>query len=1012
MYRGSRFLLLLFYLVTGLPSHAQPTKAIPSTTTYITRNLDIGNGLACNDVYSIAQDRYGYVWIGTRVGMQRFDGLRFMNCFDGQRQPQRLNVSKVFPDLSKKRILYDGRTRQLWAWDILRHVSEPVTNANSPGEDIVYHDSAGGSWSTRLIWTDSSGKGIILLKGPKDEKALRAFCVIDKKRHQAWLLDSGNNLLLLDDVRKTISINPLPLPINAIQHILSDSRDNLWIISWTHIIYRLDRKSNQLHTYTLTDVLKEEGNESTLPVWVSSILEDNHGVLWLGTGQAGLLRYDYDRDRFLYWLRQPGNSLGLQYTDQINALFQDKDENIWVGSDKGIGIFNPYRQYFTALSNQDSAHPAKVASDVIPAVLIDGELWTGSWGGGIKIYDSSGALKKHIFFKGEYALNMVWSIMKQKDGTIWAGCQAGAIQVLDQKGNVLRSLKPPELEGHTVKSIANDAKGNILLGLHSGRIIVYDKQIDRFLPYPEQAPPYTFPPIEQLYADGKGTSWASTSKGLAEFDEQKRCFVGLYHPKTGIDLRCWGICPYKDSLLIVGTENDGLYLFDRRTRQFTQLPVHLDSDYWSAYAIAVDQRGDIWFSTDYDICHYDPATHQCFVSQPERGLVNSAFQSRQFLVAPDGKWMTATSTEVVGFYPEQLRAIHERPTRVSITGFRVFSTPQYIDSLLAQDKPVRLSYKQNFIDIDFSSLQFSSTERTGYYYRLEGVDPDWVDGGARGSASYTNLPPGSYTFRVRSSNARSDNDSASFRLQIAAPFWATWWFRTTALALIALVLLLGIRLHDRRLRREAGMKQQIARTEMMALRAQMNPHFIFNCINSIDALIQSNDKYLATVYLNKFARLIRNILDSSKQHTVTLARDLETLQLYIDLEQFRSEDRFVAEMHVDPALLSEDCRVPPLIIQPYVENAILHGLRNRPGKGGKLTIDIRREGACLVYCIEDNGVGRAAAGTAPHRSYGMEMSGDRVRLFNREEEIPVIITDLEREGRPAGTRVRVTLKID
>src|ERR1700759_359243 len=112
------------------------------------------------------------------------------------------------------------------------------------------------------------------------------------------------------------------------------------------------------------------------------------------------------------------------------------------------------------------------------------------------------------------------------------------------------------------------------------------------------------------------------------------------------------------------------------------------------------------------------------------------------------------------------------------------------------------------------------------------------------------------------------------------------------------------------------MKQRIVRTEMMALQAQMNPHFIFNCINGIDALIQSNDKYQATVYLNKFARLIRNVLDSSRHETVTLGRDLETLELSIDLERFRSEDRFVAEIHVDPSLFEEDCRVPPLIVQP------------------------------------------------------------------------------------------------
>jgi len=207
------------------------------------------------------------------------------------------------------------------------------------------------------------------------------------------------------------------------------------------------------------------------------------------------------------------------------------------------------------------------------------------------------------------------------------------------------------------------------------------------------------------------------------------------------------------------------------------------------------------------------------------------------------------------------------------------------------------------------------------------------------------------------------------------------------------------------------MKQQIANTEMMALRAQMNPHFIFNCINSIDALIQSNDKYLATMYLNKFARLIRNILDSSRQNTIPLTRDLETLQLYIDLEQFRNEDKFTSEICVDEQLLEEDCRIPPLIIQPYVENAILHGLRPRQDRAGRLSIRICREGEYLIYRIEDNGVGRdATVQTSSHRSYGMKISGDRVNLFNKQEDIPVIVTDLYQDGLPVGTCVEVALK--
>ena len=210
------------------------------------------------------------------------------------------------------------------------------------------------------------------------------------------------------------------------------------------------------------------------------------------------------------------------------------------------------------------------------------------------------------------------------------------------------------------------------------------------------------------------------------------------------------------------------------------------------------------------------------------------------------------------------------------------------------------------------------------------------------------------------------------------------------------------------------MKQKIAETEMMALRAQMNPHFIFNCINSIDALIQSNDKYNATVYLNKFAKLIRNILDSSKQNTVTLAKDLETLKLYVELEQFRNENKFTAEIKADESLLTDDYKVPPLIIQPYVENAILHGLRNRPDNNGRLLVSVTRNEDYIEYIIEDNGTGRTANYNTLQKdksSYGMQISKDRVQHFNREEKASIEITDLKNNGKATGTIVQVHLKI-
>jgi LytS/YehU family sensor histidine kinase len=238
-----------------------------------------------------------------------------------------------------------------------------------------------------------------------------------------------------------------------------------------------------------------------------------------------------------------------------------------------------------------------------------------------------------------------------------------------------------------------------------------------------------------------------------------------------------------------------------------------------------------------------------------------------------------------------------------------------------------------------------------------------------------------------------------------------------AMSLLAegLFLSLGLGYKQSLLRKE---KESVLRKnldlELGSLRSQMNPHFIFNCINNIDAFVHSNDKYNATLYLNKFAKLLRNILDSSKQNTVAFTKDIDTLNLYIELEELRHESKFKTIINIEEELLSNDYKVPPLIIQPFVENAILHGLKNRVDNEGLLQIEIKKSTDKIEYTIKDNGIGRKAAGMIAQNkeaSYGMQMSYDRIKLFNKEEKASVQIIDLYKEDIATGTEVKIFLNI-
>jgi hypothetical protein len=346
-------------------------------------------------------------------------------------------------------------------------------------------------------------------------------------------------------------------------------------------------------------------------------------------------------------------------------------------------------------------------------------------------------------------------------------------------------------------------------------------------------------------------------------------------------------------------------------------------------------------------------------------------------------------------------------------GWMVNNAAMPVDPALG---PVRLAPNQRNVSIQFAVIDLLNEMPLEVRCRLDGLDTAWVPMQDSRVMNFSHLRSGYYTFRVRvvdhADHPVAEAGLISFR--IAPPIWQMPWFIALFLVVVAGAIAMYVRSRENRIRKAAALKQEMTELEMQALRAQMNPHFIFNCINSIDALVQGNDKYLATQYLNKFARLIRNVLDSSRQNLVPLAKDVETLRLYIDLEQFRHEGQFEVDLEVDPELLRGDYKVPPLVIQPFVENAILHGLRNRREPGGRLVIRIDTADGRLRYVVEDNGAGRQATMGSPvgeRTSYGTRMSLDRIRLFNEEEAPSVTITDLKMDGRPAGTRVEAFLRM-
>ncbi|HEX2901726.1 MAG TPA: histidine kinase, partial [Bacteroidia bacterium] len=358
------------------------------------------------------------------------------------------------------------------------------------------------------------------------------------------------------------------------------------------------------------------------------------------------------------------------------------------------------------------------------------------------------------------------------------------------------------------------------------------------------------------------------------------------------------LCLDTEGHLWVATDPGGVSRFDPdapKGQEFSHVRAADGLPSNRATSLGFDQRGRLWVCTLGGLACLDKATGRMRAFTHDDGLPKEFLDQRPFLLQ-DGSMIISTIYGYFRFHPDSL--LRENPkSRIHLTSFKVFDSELGDSLLLGSLDQLQLSWRQNFFQFEFASSDILAAGKTQYAYRLQGFDAAWIPNGHRHVGSYTNVPPGDYVLEVKSgTEGRWNPTGLRLLIKIAPPFWQTGWFR--ALAVLTFVMLIyGIyRIRIRQIRREETLKtefnQQIARTEMAALRAQMNPHFVFNCLSSINRFIMVNQPEEASAYLTKFARLIRLILDNSRTETVLLSKELEALKLYIEMEQMRFADRF------------------------------------------------------------------------------------------------------------------------
>jgi two-component sensor histidine kinase len=335
-----------------------------------------------------------------------------------------------------------------------------------------------------------------------------------------------------------------------------------------------------------------------------------------------------------------------------------------------------------------------------------------------------------------------------------------------------------------------------------------------------------------------------------------------------------------------------------------------------------------------------------------------------------------------------------------------------------------LPVRENDIRFEFAGISYRSVGKISYRYRLIGLDSIWK-GTQDNYLAYPTLPSGRYEFQVQAINRFGvGSEVRTVPFEVAAPFWNRLWFNLLEVAIFIAATWLFISWRIRRIRgqqeRKAMQSRRMAELEHIALQAQMNPHFIFNCLNSIQQFIFDKDMMATNEYISSFARLIRATLNHSSRPFISVAEEVEYLSDYLALEKMRFKDKMDYVVDTEPGLDVNSLLLPPMLLQPYVENSVRHGLRHKTNGQGYVRILFRRQAERLVVTIRDNGIGRKRAmgyKTGEHIEYqskGMSLTSARIQTINvlYKSQIDVSIEDLQDDaGQPEGTRIVISFPV-
>ncbi|MCM4168945.1 Sensor histidine kinase RcsC [Arenibacter antarcticus] len=779
------------------------------------RQLSVKDGLSQNSAISITQDHAGFLWIATQDGLNKYDGRSFekhQQYFKDITNPTYSKLGKVFVDSQD----------ELWILPITQipHKLNKSTNSFEPLLDIV-DASAIFEDHQKNLWFGSYSTGLYRLS--YETKKIKHIIGPDKVNTINAITQDQLGNLWLSCEKYIIKIDPTQ-PENIFYYypdgnknsnsnysfILFDQENNQWIGTFGDgVWYKESKESN----FKRPDIFIEDLENSLNSIYVITMLLDSKNQLWIGTYGDGLFKIDLAQSQLNQYLPEKHNPKAIQYKD-ILSIYEDYTGTLWFGTDgAGLNYYDALLEKFNSVINFQT--PENINIDVVRSITLDAQnnVWIGTSGKGLSRFSP----KKNEWTtyqtdnKKGLRSNRIMSLLSANDGDLWIGTQEGGLHIMDMEEQIIEYPNLKSLENLTVWCMLNDTDEDKWIGTREGGLLKVNKHKGILKKFIKSDSTNGLPSnnIRAIAQEAGQFLWVGTQdNGISKIDLKTNTIRSYAHEpgnKNSLTSNQIKSLHYDNKgILWIGTNGSGLCALDIVNNQFYNYTTKDGLANDVVYAILPDEQNNLWLSSNRGITKFyvpdNLSSKPKIVNYTNYDGLATEFNTGAYYKARNGNLYFGGLEGYYWFNPSDIEISKVLPKTV-ITKFEIYNTTKPLIPDL------KLNYKQNTVAFSFASLQFSLPVKNQYQFQLVGHDTDWIQSGNENSARYTNLPPGNYTFKVKSSNYDGvwNAEKASYSFIIDNP----WYLTNSAILMYLLLVIITLYLIYRYFKWRWNMKMQL-----------------------------------------------------------------------------------------------------------------------------------------------------------------------------------------------------------